>query len=115
MEKMVYAFCGVDCGACPAFHASERLAMAERQKIAEQWSKQYNGSFTAADVDCVGCAPRDGVHVGYCAMCPIRACAVEKAVASCALCDQFGCEKLEGFLKNSPNARENLAKLRADQ
>jgi hypothetical protein len=113
MEKTLYAFCGLDCTGCPAFHASERLSMAERQKIADQWAKDFNAAIKATDIDCVGCTSRDGVHVGYCSMCAIRACALEKAVATCAQCGQFGCEKLEGFLKNAPVARENLAKLRA--
>jgi hypothetical protein len=113
MEKNLYAMCGLDCAACPAFKASERLSMPERQKIADQWSKEFNGSFTAADIDCVGCPVTAGAHVGYCAMCQIRACALEKAVSTCAACGQFGCDKLEGFLKNAPQARENLARLRA--
>jgi hypothetical protein len=38
MEKNLFGFCGVDCPACPAFHAS--------------------------DVDCVGCIVKEGAHVG---------------------------------------------------
>jgi hypothetical protein len=113
MGEQVLGMCGVDCAACPAFHASERLSMPERQKIADQWSKEYNGSFAAADVDCVGCAVTAGVHVSYCGMCQIRACAQEKALSTCAACGQYGCGKLEEFHKNAPQARENLARLRA--
>lgn len=107
------AFCGLDCSQCPAYHAAEKLSMAERQKVADQWSKEFNSPFKAADIDCVGCTARDGAHVGYCTMCKIRSCGLEKGLSTCAACDKFGCETLEGFLKNVPQARENLAKLRA--
>jgi hypothetical protein len=113
MENTRIAVCGLDCAACPAFHASEKLSIAERQKIADQWSKEYNGSFKATDIDCVGCTTKDGVHIGYCSACQIRLCGQEKGYASCAQCPQFSCEKLEGFFKNAPQARDNLAKLRA--
>jgi hypothetical protein len=109
----VIAFCGLDCAACPAFHASERLSMEERQKTADKWSKDFNHNFAATDIDCVGCTPKDGVHIGYCSMCEIRLCALGKNLATCASCPEFACAKLEGFFKGAPQAKENLMKLRA--
>jgi hypothetical protein len=112
MSEKRLGFCGLDCNACPAYHAAERLTTAERQKTAEVWSKQYNVPMAAEDIDCVGCSLPEGRHVGYCAVCQIRLCALEKKVSTCAACSDYGCEKLEGFIKNIPDAKANLAALR---
>jgi len=112
MPERVIAYCGLDCGACPAFHASEKLSMAEREKIAQKWSQDFKSDFKATDIDCVGCSIPNGVHVGYCAMCKIRACAQERKLTTCAACPDFACQELEGFLKMAPQAKENLMALR---
>ena len=113
MDTTRIAVCGIDCSVCPAFHASERLSMEERQAVADRWGKEHNASFKATDIDCVGCTARKGVQVGYCSQCQIRLCGLEKKYASCADCPQFACERLEGFLKSVPQARDNLVRLRA--
>ena len=102
------AYCGLDCGACPAFHASERLTLAERATVAEKWNAEFGGAHTAADIDCVGCT-HEGTHAPYCENgCEIRKCAAQKAVATCAECADYGCEKLAGFLAGVPDAKANL-------
>jgi hypothetical protein len=111
MEKAI-ALCGLDCAGCPAFHAAERLSLAERAKVAEQWAKEFHAELTPQDIDCVGCALTTGAHVGYCSMCEIRRCAMEKKVSTCAACAHFGCARLEAFLANAPQARANLVALR---
>jgi hypothetical protein len=113
MEKTVLAICGLDCAACPAFHASEKLSMEERRKVADQWSKEYHAEFKAEDVDCVGCIVKDGKHIGYCSMCELRLCGLGKGYATCADCPDFACAKLEAFHANAPQARANLAAVRA--
>jgi hypothetical protein len=115
MPEKTIAYCGLDCAACPAFHAAERQTLEQRQKTADDWSKQFNHQFKAEDIDCVGCSVREGKHIGYCAMCEIRLCALGKgkAIVTCADCPEYGCAKLEGFLKNVPQARANLETLRS--
>jgi hypothetical protein len=112
LEKMI-AFCGLDCAACPALFASKRLSMDERQKVADKWSKEFGGTLKAADIDCVGCTAREGVHVGHCAVCEMRVCGIAKGASTCADCPDYSCTKLEGFFKMVPAARENLNALRA--
>jgi hypothetical protein len=113
MSEKIIGFCGLDCAVCPAYHASERFTIDERQKTADDWSKQFNAAMKAEDIDCSGCTQPAGPHVGYCAVCQIRLCGLEKKVAHCAACVDYGCEKLEGFIKNIPQARANLEELRA--
>jgi hypothetical protein len=105
---MDIAFCGLDCTACPAFHASERLTMDERQAVAVKWNAEFGGTHTAGDIDCVGCT-HDGRHAPYCESgCDIRTCGIARAVATCAECPEYGCDKLAGFLANVPDAKANL-------
>ena len=101
------AYCGLDCAACPAFHATERLSAEERQAVADKWNVEFGGNHTLADIDCVGCG-HEGHQSSYCAQCEIRLCATGKAVATCAECADYGCDKLAGFLAGAPEARSNL-------
>lgn len=111
---MDIAYCGLDCAACPAYHAVERLTAEERQAVADKWTAEFGGNHTVADIDCVGCAAM-GTHTPYCSMCEIRKCGVEKAVLTCAECSDYGCEKLVAFLANVPEAKANLEARRAGQ
>jgi hypothetical protein len=104
---MDIAYCGLDCGACPAFHAVERLTVEERQAVADRWNVEYGGKHKVEDIDCVGCT-HEGHLAPYCAVCEIRLCGLEKAVATCAECADYGCAKLTGFLASVPDAKANL-------
>ena len=104
---MDLAYCGLDCAACPAYHGAERLTMEQRAEVATKWNAEFGGTHTAADIDCAGCT-HEGAHAPYCSQCEIRLCGSEKAVATCAECTDYGCEKLTGFLANVPDAKANL-------
>jgi Protein of unknown function (DUF3795) len=102
------AYCGLDCVACPAFHAAERLTMAERKAVADKWTIEFGGEFKAEEIDCVGCT-HDGRHIPHCeSQCEIRRCGMAMAVATCAECADYGCAKLAGLLADFPEARANL-------
>jgi len=111
MEKMI-AYCGIVCTECPAYIATQNDDVEGRQKVAEMWSQQFNAPVTADDCICDGClaTTRLGAH---CRVCEIRACGMERAVVNCAHCDDYGCEKLEGFLVYVPDARNVLEGIRA--
>jgi Protein of unknown function (DUF3795) len=112
MPEKVIAFCGLDCAACPAFHAAQRLSMTEREKVAAQWSKEFKADIKGVDIDCVGCTVKEGAHVAYCAMCQMRACGAGRGLSTCADCPEFACKKLEEFMQMVPAARPNLEALR---
>ena len=48
----------------------------------------------------------------YCKICPIRKCARERKVKSCAFCSDYPCEELLKLFKGYPKAKENLETLR---
>jgi hypothetical protein len=114
MAKLIAA-CGLDCAACPAYIAAMTDDEALRKKTAEEWSRAYGFDCKPEMVNCHGCLATDGVQIGHCAECEIRACAVKgKSFPNCAACADFSsCAKLSAFLANAEEARKNLAALRA--
>jgi hypothetical protein len=112
------AYCGLDCGTCPAFHAAERLTIEERQAVADEWNIEFAGRFgkihTVASIDCVGCT-HEGPHAPVCeSRCDIRKCGIAKEVATCAECAGYACATLAGFLDYFPEAKTNLEARRAN-
>jgi hypothetical protein len=110
---MLIAKCGLDCAKCNAYQARLNNDQELRRKTAEQWSRDFHHDFKPEDIDCVGCQAIEGVHVGYCALCEIRACALQRGLATCAACPEYGCPKLVAFHKLAPEAGKNLEALRA--
>jgi hypothetical protein len=111
MDRIV-AYCGIVCSGCPGYVATQANDRAALERLAEQARKEHNLlDVTVQDVMCDGCL--DGVYkCGYCAECAIRACGEMRAVANCAHCSEYTCEKLEGFLKLVPDARSVLDEIR---
>jgi len=111
MDKMI-AFCGLDCAQCPAFIAYKNDDNELRAKTAKEWSKQFGFEFTSDHINCVGCLEAEGPHAGYCGICEIRKCALEKGVANCAHCSDYACETLAKFLERVPAAKATLDEIR---
>lgn len=84
--------CGIDCSICEAYIATKNNDMEMKQKLADNFMKQFNKDIDPSTINCVGCN-QDGLHIGFCAQCAIRACSVEKGFKTCAECDDFPCPK----------------------
>ena len=103
--------CGLDCDSCDAFIAMKNDDNELRAKTAELWAKQYNYPFKADDINCSGCRA-EGAKIGYCNVCQIRKCCVERSLDDCGKCEDFACETLEGFYKMFPDGgAENRQRL----
>lgn len=111
MEKII-GFCGLVCSECPAFLATKNDDDEERERIAKEWSKEYKHAFAVEDINCDGCTAIEGKHIGYCNMCEVRTCGIEKNVKNCAYCEDYGCETLTKFFDMAPNVRELLEDIR---
>jgi hypothetical protein len=81
-----------------------------KEQTAEEWGRIYGAEIKAADINCLGC--KSEVNFGYCRMCRVRACNVERKLNNCAECGSFGCDNLEEILKHAPEVRERLNQLR---
>ena len=111
MKPEIVAYCGLDCGECKAFKATQAKDFEQKKQIAKHWSDQGETKFKPKDVDCHGC--KSDVISGFCRqLCQIRPCAEERKVKTCANCDYYLCEKLKEYLSTDPVAARNLEEIR---
>jgi len=111
-EKKIIAYCGIDCGACPAYVATRNDDDALRAETARKWSELYGAERKVEDINCDGCSGASGRLFVYCKACEVRRCASEKKVASCAVCPEYSCARLDAFCEIMPAARVLLEGLR---
>lgn len=83
------AYCGLYCGACPHYLASENGTI-------EQLAASKNG--TAEDMRCQGC--KSEVVSVWCRVCVLKQCARSKGLEFCGGCDQYPCANLQGFIND---------------
>jgi hypothetical protein len=107
------AFCGLDCAACGAYLATQRDDNEARAKLAVQWSTPTE-TIKAEDINCDGCKSETGRLLGFCNVCPTRLCGLERGVATCAHCDDYGCERVTAMFAQIPQTRDLLEAIRAD-
>jgi hypothetical protein len=112
MEKMI-SVCGLDCLACPALIATRTDDDALRAKTATEWSAQFHAELKPADIRCSGCSSPTGPHFHHCGECEMRNCATGRKLDSCAVCDDYPCDKLMALHNVVPEARANLDAIRA--
>ncbi|MBN1661016.1 MAG: DUF3795 domain-containing protein [Anaerolineae bacterium] len=118
------AYCGLSCGECPAYVATQAGDMDALEKVLVRWSTEFNAPhISMQDMLCDGCTAQDSRLNGYCRQCKIRACAVERRLESCAACDEYACATLARILARCEalpeywayawHARKNLEGIRA--
>ena len=112
-EKMI-APCGLDCASCEGYLATQANDMEALQRVVEHWRVEYNHPGMKVEYCiCDGCLSTSGRLGGHCAECDIRACAIQRGVANCAHCPEYGCAKISRFIGFAPQARANLEAIRA--
>jgi hypothetical protein len=112
MDKII-AYCGLVCSDCPAYVATQADDRAALEQVAAQWREEFNApDLTVESIICDGCLTDEGRKCNHCFECQIRACAMERGVANCAYCDDYGCEKIEGFFGFAPDAKATLDGIR---
>ena len=112
MEKTV-AVCGLVCSECPAFLATVNEDDEKRRETAELWSEQYGMELKTEDINCRGCLSGGDEIIGYCRVCEIRKCGLNRGVANCAHCREYVCEKLEPFFQMVPEAKKALDEIKS--
>jgi hypothetical protein len=112
----IIAVCGLDCAECLAYKATQAGDEAEKERVAAQWRTEYNDpKISAASITCDGCLATTGRLCGHCLECEPRLCAVGRGYANCALCPDYGCEKITKLLAFIPDAKARLDGIRAEQ
>ncbi|NIP36547.1 MAG: DUF3795 domain-containing protein [Thermoplasmata archaeon] len=106
------SYCGLVCAECPAYRGTRDGDVELLERAAKVWSEHYDEDLTADSIRCDGCKSLTGPHSVTCVTCKIRICAKDRGVENCALCDEYGCDILEGILSVAPEAREKLEEIR---
>ena len=110
----IYAYCGLDCGTCEAYTATQEGDQAAQLDLLARWRVEYDSpEMTIEAVTCDGCTSQ-GRLGGYCHDCPVHACGRANGVENCAYCEQVeSCQTLQGLIGDIPAAKANLAAIRA--
>jgi hypothetical protein len=102
------AFCGIDCGKCPAWLAAVSHDSALCEKTAKEWSEMFHANFKPEDILCLGCQSLVEPLFSHCFECGIRLCGIEKKVSTCAECEAYSCEKLNQLFAMIPKEKETM-------
>lgn len=85
-------YCGYNCHLCAARSEDEET----RRKLVNGWKALFgHENYTAENVKCDGCRSSGTVAD---TQCEARPCAREKGIESCALCDEFPCNKVRHLM-----------------
>jgi len=112
MNEMI-SYCGLLCNECGAFIATKNDDNEKRVEVARLWSEQYNTDVKPEDINCDGCISGSERLFNHCKVCEIRKCGKEKAIANCANCNEYACEKLEEFFRMVPEVKKRLDEIRS--
>ena len=88
-ERDLIAPCGVYCGVCPYLIAYKNNDEELKKKLAK------NIGIKPEKVACEGC--RSDYPFFFCRQCAIKACVIDRKIESCAVCEDFPCEKVENY------------------
>ena len=112
-EKKLIAPCGIYCGQCNDYLAYAKGDPEAMTKAIAEISKVLHRNVSPDEVRCLGCWGE--VHTAHsaCIGCEVRRCAEGKGILTCAVCDEFLCEKLDRRIrKNDKKQRDNLYRIR---
>jgi hypothetical protein len=112
MSEMI-SYCGLTCTECPAYIATQKDDMEAAASVAEEWGKQFGMEVLPESVLCDGCKSEAGKLCGYCNICAVRACGIERTVVTCAQCEDYGCETLRACPAYIERGKETLERLRS--
>ncbi len=111
----ILAYCGLDCGDCEAYIATQKNDGASLEAVAKQWAAQYGAKTIDADMCvCDGCSSGKRTATAHAATCAIRVCATARGVTTCAHCQDYDCETLKGFFAFAPALRDKLEAIRKE-
>jgi hypothetical protein len=106
------AYCGLVCTECPTYMATINDDDDAREKVALQWSRQYNTKLEAADINCDGCKSGNGRLFKFCTVCEVKKCGDEKKVETCAHCEDYECSKIQGLFEIEPRMKKALDRIK---
>ena len=114
MAKLL-AYCGLDCGECEAYIATQNNDRSGLEATAKKWAQQFGAKDASADMCiCDGCSTGKRNSSAHCVTCAIRLCASGRGVVTCAHCGDYGCTTLQQFFAFAPVLKQKLEAIRKD-
>ncbi|MBM3293534.1 MAG: DUF3795 domain-containing protein [Candidatus Aminicenantes bacterium] len=111
----IRAFCGIDCGECEAYIATQANDLAGLEETAKKWAVQYGAKEILPEACvCDGCSSGKRTSTAHAATCAIRLCASGRGVVTCAHCSDYGCGTLQQFFAFAPVLKEKLEAIRKE-
>ena len=111
----IQAYCGLDCGDCEAYIATQKNDRDGLEAAAKKWSVQFGAKNISADMCiCDGCSTGKRTSTAHAASCAIRVCASARGVTTCAHCQDYGCTTLRGFFAFAPVLKDKLEAIRKE-
>lgn len=84
--------CGYRCDLCLAYRPNVESDPANQQKLSDGWHQYFGFRIPPAEIICDGCLSEGNVLIDK--SCPVRPCAMEKELDTCAQCAEYVCRKL---------------------
>jgi len=117
MTTEMLAYCGLDCQRCPIYlatqHENKDVQAKMKAEIIELCKEHYGIDYQLKDItDCDGCKTDGDRLFSAGRNCPIRLCAREKNLESCAHCSEYVCGKLATFFRTEIAAKARLDAIR---
>jgi len=114
-KENLVAVCGLYCGACPMYIATQTNDEQKQSALLKQFSSGPM-KLKMEDLLCDGCIG-NGRVASFCRNCPIRLCPADKQnVARCSDCPDFPCSRITNFnndgMPHHAEVLENLRKMR---
>ncbi len=84
--------CGFRCDLCLAYRPNVEAQPENRRALSDGWEKYFGFRIPPEEIVCDGCWSEHGRLLDQ--ACPVRPCVADKALPSCAECDEYACERL---------------------
>jgi hypothetical protein len=111
----ILAYCGLDCGECEAYIATQNNDRAGLEATAKKWAEQFGAKTISADMCiCDGCSTGKRTSTAHAVTCGIRVCASSRGVVTCAHCADYGCATLQQFFAFAPVLKDKLEAIRKE-
>ena len=82
--------CGYRCDLCLAYRPNIEKDPSNQQKLSDGWYKYFGFRIAPEKIMCDGCLAEGSRTIDE--NCPVRPCAKQKRLDTCAECDQYACE-----------------------
>jgi hypothetical protein len=85
--------CGYRCDLCLAYRPNVEAHPENRQILSDGWFQYFSFRVQPEAILCDGCMSENPRLIDQ--ACPVRPCAMERALANCAACPDYGCSLLQ--------------------